>query len=93
MEEDIYHYGMEFLIDEEERDSIAKVLNSLSVKLRKNSILPDCRFIVTDVHSFFKKIASVFTETQYPKRTTFLLPLDGYRKLPLLICRSRVLLF
>lgn len=55
LEEDIYHYGMEFLIDEVERDSIAKVLNSLAVKLRKNPILPDCRFIETNAKVFFKK--------------------------------------
>lgn len=54
LDEDIYHYGMELLIDDNERDSIAKVLNSLAVKLRKNPILPDCGFIVTDHNSFFK---------------------------------------
>lgn len=55
LEEDIYRYGLEFLIDEEERDSIAKVLNSLTVKLRQNPILPDCRFIAIDSISFFKR--------------------------------------
>ncbi|MGG4555265.1 EAL domain-containing protein [Paenibacillus humicus] len=54
-EDDFYHYGVEFMIDEDERDSIAKVLNSFSVRLRKNPILPDCRFIVTDTKSFFKQ--------------------------------------
>lgn len=53
-ENDIYHYGVEFLIDEDERDTIAKLLNTLAVKLRNNSILPDCRFIVTDPKSYFK---------------------------------------
>jgi len=54
-EDDYYYYGMEFMIDEDERDAIAKVLNGLSVKLRKNSILPDSRFIMTGIRSFFHK--------------------------------------
>ncbi|MBS4195670.1 EAL domain-containing protein [Lederbergia citri] len=52
--DDVYHYGMEFMIEEQERDEIAKVINTLTVRLRKNPILPDCRFIITDINTFFK---------------------------------------
>lgn len=52
---EVYHYGVEFLIDESERESIALVINNLTVKLRRNQILPDCRFVMSDANTFFKK--------------------------------------
>ncbi|MBS4195646.1 EAL domain-containing protein [Bacillus sp. FJAT-49870] len=54
LNDDVYQYWMEFIIEEHERDEIAKVINTLTVKIRKNPILPDCRFITTDINTFFK---------------------------------------
>ncbi|VEF49421.1 PAS/PAC sensor-containing diguanylate cyclase/phosphodiesterase [Bacillus freudenreichii] len=55
LNEDAYHYGFEFMVDEDERAAIAKMVNNLRVKLRKNSLLPDCRFIAADINAFFNK--------------------------------------
>ncbi|MCR2821402.1 EAL domain-containing protein [Lederbergia panacisoli] len=53
--DDVYQYGIEFMIEEPERDSLAKLVNALTVKIRKNPIVPDCRFIIADIYTFFKK--------------------------------------
>ncbi|MDQ0345154.1 EAL domain-containing protein [Lederbergia wuyishanensis] len=55
LNDDVYSYGMEFIIEEKDRDIIAKLVNTLTVKIRKNPIVPDCRFIITDIYTFFKK--------------------------------------
>jgi hypothetical protein len=52
---DIYQYGVEFLIDENERSDLAKILNRLAVLLRKNPIVPDCRFVQVDRYKFFNQ--------------------------------------
>lgn len=53
--ERVYLYGVEFLNDEKERDALAKMINQLTIKLRKNPILADCQFIDTDSLTFFKE--------------------------------------
>ncbi|MBS4218939.1 EAL domain-containing protein [Bacillus sp. FJAT-49711] len=53
--DDLYHYGIEFMIEETERDLLAKLINTLTVKVRKNPIVPECRFIIADIYTFFKK--------------------------------------
>lgn len=51
----IYQYGLEFSIDENERTNLAKLLNKLSILLRKNPLVPDCRFVKGNRYTFFKQ--------------------------------------
>lgn len=51
----IFEYGLEFMIDEKDRDTLAMSLNLLSARIRQNPILPDCRFVTTSTKSFFEK--------------------------------------
>src|SRR5690606_26644128 len=51
----IYQYGLEFSIDENERTNLAKLLNKLSILLRKNPLVPDCRFVKVNRYTFFKQ--------------------------------------
>lgn len=55
IDDEVYEYGLEFIIDERDRDDLAKVLNMFSTKIRHHSVLPDCRFVTMNIHQFFKK--------------------------------------
>jgi PAS domain S-box/diguanylate cyclase (GGDEF) domain len=48
LESDIYQYGLEFLVNEDERTSLTRVLHTLSVQLMKNPLVPGCRFMKED---------------------------------------------
>lgn len=50
----VFQYGVEFLIEENERTLLAKLLNKFALLLRKNPIIPDCHFVTTDRYHFFK---------------------------------------
>lgn len=43
---DEYQYGIEFIIEEKERENLVKILNHLQLSLKQNSILPNCRFLL-----------------------------------------------
>lgn len=53
--DDIHKYGLEFLVNENERSEIAKVLNVFAAKLRHNPILSDCPFVTDGIHTFFNQ--------------------------------------
>ena len=55
LKSDIYQYGLEFSIDESERSVLAQLLNQLAILLRKNPLVPDCRFVKVDRYMFFKQ--------------------------------------
>lgn len=46
-------YGISFIIDDNVRTHLTYFLNQLQVKLRQNTILPDCSFVIEDKKSFF----------------------------------------
>ncbi len=48
-------YGISFRIDDNSRTHLTYLLNQLQVKLRQNSIIPECSFVLIDKKSFFKK--------------------------------------
>lgn len=54
IDDGVYEYGLEFIIDESDRDELAMVLNMFSTKIRRNPVLPDCRFVTTNSKYFFK---------------------------------------
>lgn len=56
-ENELYNYGIEFIIDESDREELASVLNLLTVKLKNNLFLPDCRFVMASSREYFRKKA------------------------------------
>lgn len=51
---DIYQYGIEFILDENERMDLAQILNKLAIELKNNRFVPDCSFINISPYNFFK---------------------------------------
>ena len=54
LKSEIYQYGLEFSIDENERSVLTQLLNKLAILLRKNPLVPDCSFVQVDRYTFFK---------------------------------------
>jgi diguanylate cyclase (GGDEF)-like protein/PAS domain S-box-containing protein len=52
---DLFQYGLQFIIDERERDELVGLLNNFTIKLRKNPLVPDCNFIQEDELTYLKK--------------------------------------
>lgn len=50
---DYQAHGLRFIQDENEITHLTFLLNQLQVKLRKNSVLPDCPFVTEDKKKFF----------------------------------------
>ena len=46
-------YGINFIIEDNSRGHLTFLLNKLQVKLRQNTIIPDCSFVIEDKKSFF----------------------------------------
>ncbi|WP_312096604.1 EAL domain-containing protein [Niallia sp.] len=55
---DIYQYGIQFVIQEKERDYFAKLFNKFCVQYRKNPFLPNCSFIKEEKMSYLKNLHS-----------------------------------
>lgn len=55
LEYDYQLYGISFIIDDNSRTHLTYLLNQLQVKLRHNSIIPGCSFVIEDKKSFFSK--------------------------------------
>ncbi|MBS4197756.1 EAL domain-containing protein [Lederbergia citri] len=53
---DIFQYGLEFTIDEKERDSLIKILNNFSLQLKNQAFPPECNFISEDKITYLKKL-------------------------------------
>ncbi|RHW36727.1 EAL domain-containing protein [Lysinibacillus yapensis] len=53
---DIYQYGLEYAIDENERAEITPILDKLASELRKDPVLPDCSFVTEDRYTFIEKL-------------------------------------
>ncbi len=52
-ESDYEAYGIQFIMDDNDRTHLTYLLNQLQVKLRQNTILPECSFVIEDKKSFF----------------------------------------
>lgn len=55
---DIYQYGIKFVIREKERDYFAKLFNKFCVEYRKNPLLTNCSFINEEKISYLKNLNS-----------------------------------
>lgn len=53
---DIFKYGLEFTIDEKERDSLIKNLNNFSLQLKNQAFPPECSFISEDKITYLKRL-------------------------------------
>ncbi len=51
---DLYQYGLQFTINEVERDKLVKLLNNFQIQLRKNPLVQDCHFIQEDKMNYLK---------------------------------------
>ncbi|WP_428909990.1 EAL domain-containing protein [Niallia sp. Krafla_26] len=54
LKSNIYQYGVEFAIDEQERSHLSKLLNKLAILIRKNPLVPECSFVNVDRYQFFQ---------------------------------------
>ncbi|MCR2821279.1 EAL domain-containing protein [Lederbergia panacisoli] len=53
---DAFQYGLQFILEEVDRDTLIKLLNSFSLQLRNNPIVPNCKFVQEEKFSYLKKI-------------------------------------
>ena len=51
-----YYYGVEFLIDEKEREKLANLLNRVMIQLKQSSVIPNSRAIDESVWTFLKRV-------------------------------------
>ena len=52
---EIYEYGIEFIIEEHERDHLASILNKLTLKLKGNPLFKEGNFITTEPVDYLKE--------------------------------------
>ena len=52
----IFQYGVHFIIDEDERSSLIKILYNFLLQLKKNPFVPNCGFIKEDRFLYLKKM-------------------------------------
>ncbi|MBM7607791.1 diguanylate cyclase (GGDEF)-like protein/PAS domain S-box-containing protein [Lysinibacillus composti] len=50
-----FQYGVQFIITEKERDELIKILNQLTLQLKKNAYIPGCSFIQDDKFCYLRK--------------------------------------
>lgn len=53
---DLYEYGVNFQIDYRDQSQLYKLLNELSLKLRKTSLVQNCNFIKIGGINYFKQL-------------------------------------
>lgn len=58
IDQDIYQYGLEFIIHEKERDHLTRVLNELDMKIKKSPLVPNCRLIKMDKINYLKNVVA-----------------------------------
>lgn len=54
----IFQYGLKYLIDENDRGNLVKLLNNFSVQMRNNSLVPNCSFVTNEKINYLKKMYS-----------------------------------
>lgn len=55
IEENLYQYGVEFIIDENERVNLIRILNQVQIKIKKNTLIAEGDFISGSPRKYFKK--------------------------------------
>lgn len=62
IDDGVYQYGIEFIMDEKVRDRLAKLLMDLELQLRKSPIVPKCDIVSVDRVNYVKNIVRQQTE-------------------------------
>ncbi|GGA81760.1 EAL domain-containing protein [Ornithinibacillus halotolerans] len=57
-EHGIYKYGIQFILDEIDRDRLIGVLNHFSSQLRRNPFVPECNILAVDRFQYLKEVAT-----------------------------------
>lgn len=52
--EDLYEYGVEFTIDENERVDLIRILNQVQIKIKKNILFSEGSFVPVSFNAYFK---------------------------------------
>lgn len=55
----VYHYGVQFIIEEQERDKLASTLNQVYIMQQNNKDIPDTTFIKQDPYAYLEQKQSV----------------------------------
>lgn len=55
-EDQIYHYGIQFIVSEKEKEDLTYILNQLQIKLKKNPIPPESNVISVNKFSYMKQL-------------------------------------
>ena len=55
-QDDIYRYGVKFIVDEAQREYLIKHFNQLQLQLKRNPLLPGHPFVTENIQSYFKKL-------------------------------------
>lgn len=53
---DLYEYGVNFQINHSSQSALYKLLNELSLKLRKTPLVQNCNFIKVDCINYFRQL-------------------------------------
>lgn len=54
LENNLYQYGLEFTIDENERMELTRLLNQVQIKMRKNVLFAEGNFVPQNPGVYFK---------------------------------------
>src|SRR5690606_31229695 len=58
LEDNLYEYGIEFAIDEIERQALTFILNQVQIRLKKDVLFDDPHFVSTSPSDYFKALAA-----------------------------------
>ena len=56
LQDNLYEYGIEFIIDENTRTELTRVLNQVQIRMRKTVIFTEGSFTTYNPYTFFKKL-------------------------------------
>ncbi|MGI6686203.1 MAG: hypothetical protein ACOX47_12170 [Bacillota bacterium] len=59
MENNLYKYGIELTIDENERMDLTKILNQVQIKMRNNILFAEGNFISISANAYFKSLGRI----------------------------------
>ena len=55
-QDNLYRYGIEFIVDEQQREQLIKLFNQFQLQLKREPLLAGHPFVTESVNSYFKKV-------------------------------------
>lgn len=55
-DDNLYEYGVEFSLDENERTNLIRILNNVQIKMKNNPLFADGSFVASSPSIYFKTI-------------------------------------